>query len=177
MQCKVYLEGDNMKYLFSLILLGSLNCQANVASQIETSLNKSNLIENLLAGLDIKIDDVALDQLKAKPSKSASYFASLRLKITDEQGNDEFVEIFRTDEFSSKSTASMVNKEYFLNGDSVFNSLEKHLNKIEASKDINIDFSLVKHSASPRAISQNTIAEPKNEILNQGSVKYDLYFR
>jgi hypothetical protein len=143
----------------SLLLISTLG-YANSNSQIETTLNnyiesptasvdseaqarESNLIEHLLTGLDFSISNTVIADANLN-SIHSNYYISLQLVVINVDGEAIKIELFKSDEFSAKSGYAELNKEFYIPGNNLFNTLDPYISFIETAQKINLAVSLIK---------------------------------
>ncbi len=100
------------------------------------------LIENLLGGLDLKINELLTNQ--DSEQLQAQYKIVFSLVVKNEADEKTVIEIFSTDEFSNTSTAHVINKEFYIPSKAIFKALEPHLDLIEKSEKLKLEVSLNK---------------------------------
>lgn len=146
-----------MKGLLITTLLLSVHLAfADVQSQTETQQNidlqtqfKSSqsdsltLIENLLSGMDFRLQDAVIPS-QTNITSTESYYVTLDLVVTDQYNQQSTISLFTSDDFSAGDGYVAISKEFYVSGFEMFKALEPNLYEIESSSKIHLSVNLHK---------------------------------
>lgn len=146
--------------LITTLLLSAHLVLADVQSQIETEKNIDlqtqyqspqaadlTLIENLLSGMDFRLQDAVIPS-QSEITSSDSYYVTLDLVVTDQYDQQSTISLFTSDDFSAGDGYVSISKEFYVSGFEMFKALEPNLYEIESSSKIHLSVNLHKSNTA-----------------------------
>lgn len=140
----------------------------NVVVNQATHSSDLTLIENLLSGLDFRLEDAVIPS-PSNLSSENTFFVTLDLVVVDQNNQQTSISLFTSDDFSANEGYVNLSKEFFVSGSEMFRALEPSMIEIESSSNLHLRINLHRSNLVPmdgRKVGEAIDSEIKSSVYS-----------